>query len=103
MTRTWTEVIVEGNGPTPRDGHTASALDSKLVLFGGRGNVSTGTALLGDEWEIDLDPTYSVSATSNASTVSSTFNNGSKYNSYRKISRALTVTGRTSRVIYFRN
>lgn len=35
-----------------------------MIIFGGIGNDSAagqGTVLLGDEWEIDLDPSYNVS------------------------------------------
>ncbi|CAM9943647.1 unnamed protein product, partial [Hapterophycus canaliculatus] len=65
----WTEVLVSGSGdgaPAARSGHTASVSGSKMIVFGGRGNVSDSgflqdgqgsrTALLGDQWEIDLDP-----------------------------------------------
>lgn len=70
--KVWTEIVVNGTIPTARDGHTASVAGSKMIVFGGRGNTSaTGqTTLLGDEWEIDLDPSLTVAVTTNSSTVS---------------------------------
>lgn len=50
-----------------------------MIIFGGRGNASdsdsqagldTRTALLGDEWEIDLDLSQHVTVATNSSTVS---------------------------------
>lgn len=73
MTKIWTEVIVGGQSPAGRDGHTASAFGSKIIVFGGRGNVSTSgqeTSLLGDVWEIDLDPNLMASVATHAPTVS---------------------------------
>ena len=76
---TWTEVLVDGVAPAARDGHTASVAGSKMVIFGGRGNGSesdpqvgdgTETSLLGDEWEIDLDPTQQITVTTDSPTVS---------------------------------
>lgn len=75
----WTEILVSGAAPAARDGHTASAAGSKMIIFGGRGNgpesdpqigEGAGTALLGDEWEIDLDPSQHVTVATNSSTVS---------------------------------
>lgn len=49
-----------------------------MTIFGGRGNASdsdsqagldTRTALLGDEWEIDLDLSQHVTVATNSSTV----------------------------------
>lgn len=75
----WTEILVNGAvAPAARDGHTASVAGSKMIIFGGRGNASdsdtqgglhTRTALLGDEWEIDLDLSQHVTAATNSSTV----------------------------------
>lgn len=64
---------MNGSVPTARDGHTLSVVDSKLVVFGGRGNTSAqgqGTILLGDSWEIDVDPALTASVGTNVSTVS---------------------------------
>ncbi|CAM9312927.1 unnamed protein product [Scytosiphon promiscuus] len=78
--RQWTEVLVgvSGDGaPAARSGHTASVSGSKMIVFGGRGNASDSdvqdwrgsrTALLGDEWEIDLDPSRKVTVATNSST-----------------------------------
>lgn len=77
----WTEIVVNGTTPAPRDGHTANVVGSKMIVFGGRGNSSTtghGTALLGDEWIIDLDPSQTVSVKTNSSTV------GAKRQTFRK-------------------
>lgn len=75
----WTEILVSGaSAPAARDGHTASIAGSKMIIFGGRGNASdsdsqaglgTRTALLGDEWEIDLDLSQHVTVATNSSTV----------------------------------
>lgn len=76
----WTEVLVNVDGDTPaaRDGHTASVAGSKMVVFGGRGNESdfdaqagrgSNTALLEDEWEIDLDLSQLITISTNVSTV----------------------------------
>lgn len=77
----WTEIVVNGTTPAPRDGHTANVVGSKMIVFGGRGNSSTaghGTALLGDEWIIDLDPSQPVSVKTNSSTV------GARHRTFRK-------------------
>lgn len=75
----WTEVLVNGAAPDARDGHTASVAGSKMIIFGGRGNSvdsdpqvgeGMGTSLLGDEWEIDLDPSQHVTVATDSSTVS---------------------------------
>lgn len=76
----WTEVLVNGEAPAARDGHSASVAGSKMIVFGGRGGngtesdpqagQGTGTSLLNDEWEIDLDPSQHVTVATNASTVS---------------------------------
>lgn len=75
----WTEVLVNGTAPAARDGHTSSVAGSKMIIFGGRGNGSesdpqvgggAGTSLLGDEWEIDLDPSQHVTVATDTSTVS---------------------------------
>lgn len=75
----WTEVLVNGAVPAARDGHTASVAGSKMIIFGGRGNGSesdpqvgegTGTSLLGDEWEIDLDPSQHFTVATDSPTVS---------------------------------
>lgn len=84
-TSVWTEVLVtiDGDSPSARDGHTASVAGSKMIVFGGRGNQSdsdaqagrgSNTALLGDEWEIDLDPSQLITTSTNFSTVG-TYNN----------------------------
>lgn len=66
----WTEVLVSGaSAPAARDGHTASVVGSKMIIFGGRGNDSGSAVLLGDEWEIDLDLKQDVTASTNSSTV----------------------------------
>ncbi|CAM9161625.1 unnamed protein product [Ectocarpus fasciculatus] len=76
-TSVWTEVLVniDGEAPAARDGHTASVAGSKMIVFGGRGNESdsytqegSNTALLGDEWEIDLDPSQLITVSTNSST-----------------------------------
>lgn len=65
--------------PAARDGHTSSVAGSKMIIFGGRGNGSesdpqagegTETFLLGDEWEIDLDPSQHITVATDAPTVS---------------------------------
>lgn len=58
--------------PSARERHTASVVGSKMVIFGGRGTNSTagqGTVLLGEQWEIDLDPSRTVVVQTNSSTV----------------------------------
>jgi hypothetical protein len=35
METTWLPVVVTGNPPLPRGGHTASVVDNKLFIFGG--------------------------------------------------------------------
>ncbi|CBN74811.1 conserved unknown protein [Ectocarpus siliculosus] len=78
-TSVWTEVLVnvDGNAPPARDGHTASVVGSKMVVFGGRGNGSdsdaqagrgSNTALLEDEWAIDLDLSQLITISTNFST-----------------------------------
>ena len=77
----WTEVVVGASeaAPAARDGHTASVAGTKMIIFGGRGNGpdsdSQGgqglrTALLDDEWEIDLDPYRHVTVATDSATVS---------------------------------
>eukprot|EP00752_Nemacystus_decipiens_P004487 g4097.t2 len=75
--RTWTEILVNGEAPAARDGHTANVAGSKMIIFGGRGNgiesdpqvgEGTGTVFLGDEWEIDLDPSRHVTVATDSST-----------------------------------
>lgn len=73
----WTEIVVSSEAPSAREGHTASVIGSKMVVFGGRGVNSTansttenrGSVVLGDQWEIDLDPSRTVIVQTNASTV----------------------------------
>ncbi|CAM9246405.1 unnamed protein product [Ectocarpus sp. 6 AP-2014] len=78
-TSVWTEVLVnvDGDAPPARDGHTASVVGSKMVVFGGRGNGSdsdaqagrgSNTALLEDEWAIDLDLSQLITISTNFST-----------------------------------
>eukprot|EP00903_Cladosiphon_okamuranus_P009839 g9351.t2 len=73
----WTKVLVSGAAPAARDGHTASVAGSKMIIFGGRGNGTesdaqvgdgSGTSLLGDEWEIDLDPSQHVTVATDSPT-----------------------------------
>lgn len=71
-THVWTELLPQGPVPDPRDSHTASVVGSTMVIFGGRRNITAGEQwmeFIGDEWEIDLDPTENVVVTSDAQTV----------------------------------
>lgn len=86
-----------GSSPPPRDEHSASVVGSTMIIFGGRGSdrnttgASTGgqddLTLLGDEWEIDLDPCRNVVAEANSSTVRL----GSAVSLFAKISTTSTT------------
>lgn len=79
FTSTWTELLVGGSSLPPRDEHSASVLGSRMIIFGGRGSATNATGastggqddltLLGDAWEIDLDPSRNVAAEANGSKV----------------------------------
>lgn len=76
LSSVWTEILVNSDVPSAREGHSASVTGSKMVVFGGRGVNSTnghgGTVLLGEQWEIDLDASRTVVVQSNSSTVRQT-------------------------------
>lgn len=72
LSRVWTEIVVNSDVPSAREGHTASVAGSKMVIFGGRGMNSTagrGSTLLSEQWEIDLDASRTVVVQTNTSTV----------------------------------
>ncbi|KAG6573874.1 Protein GLUTELIN PRECURSOR ACCUMULATION 3, partial [Cucurbita argyrosperma subsp. sororia] len=49
MSLEWTELSVAGSLPPPRCGHTATMLEKRLLVYGGRGG---GGPILGDLWAL---------------------------------------------------
>ncbi|KAE8645964.1 hypothetical protein Csa_023882, partial [Cucumis sativus] len=49
MSLEWTELSVSGSLPPPRCGHTATMLEKRLLVYGGRGG---GGPILGDLWAL---------------------------------------------------
>ncbi|KAG9443849.1 hypothetical protein H6P81_015189 [Aristolochia fimbriata] len=45
----WTELVVSGTLPPPRCGHTATMVEKRLLVFGGRGG---GGPIMGDLWAL---------------------------------------------------
>ena len=56
-------VIIQGNGPSRRAGHTATAVNRRIFVFGG----SCGSEYLSDFFELDTDPTPHVAVTESTS------------------------------------
>ncbi|RZC76869.1 hypothetical protein C5167_000997 [Papaver somniferum] len=49
MSLEWTELSISGSGPPPRCGHTATMVEKRLLVFGGRGG---GGPIMGDLWAL---------------------------------------------------
>ncbi|KAL5710739.1 G protein alpha subunit [Ranunculus cassubicifolius] len=49
MSLEWTELSVAGSLPSPRCGHTATMVEKRLLVFGGRGG---GGPIMGDLWAL---------------------------------------------------
>ena len=56
-------IFVQGNGPGRRAGHTATAVDRRIIVFGG----SCGSDYLNDFFLLDSDPSPSVAVTQSTS------------------------------------
>ncbi|GMH32610.1 hypothetical protein BSKO_00444 [Bryopsis sp. KO-2023] len=48
---TWESVLIEGEGPAPRDSHATAAVGNRLVLFGGD---NQGNQFMDDVWVLDM-------------------------------------------------
>ena len=53
-TAAWTKLLLD-HAPSPRVGHAQCAVDSRLILFGGRTDVDMGEGNLNDLWSFDTD------------------------------------------------
>jgi N-acetylneuraminic acid mutarotase len=51
INHTWTEIVVDGDKPSPRSSHSITYINNKIILFGGWG---TDTMFMDDTWEFDL-------------------------------------------------
>ncbi|KAI7729609.1 hypothetical protein M8C21_012051, partial [Ambrosia artemisiifolia] len=52
MSLEWTELAVSGTLPPPRCGHTATMVEKRLLVYGGRGEIRGGGPIMGDLWAL---------------------------------------------------